>query len=119
MRYDVWVDTSTRDERTRRFIVVNAAIRDQAAGLEQDTQPHEWEFWCECGEPSCRRGVWLTLAQYEQLRDHRHAILTPGHEVSEVARAAILVEEASALRAEAEHQVRRAKKNQARLKRLN
>ncbi len=105
------MEGSARDERTQRFAVVNAAIREQAAELEQGSQPREWEFWCECGEPGCRRSVWLTLAEYEQLRDHRQPVLAPGHEVSEVARAAVLAEEAAALRAQAVHQVRRAKRN--------
>jgi hypothetical protein len=38
------------------------------------------EFICECGDPSCRRTVVLTLAEYERRRPA--PILHPDHEPS-------------------------------------
>jgi predicted DNA-binding protein (UPF0251 family) len=80
-------------------------VRDQAGGVQ------EWEFMCECGHDSCQETVFLTLDEFEALRDSRGAVLAEGHEVSQVARARLLRSAAQALRAQAEHQVRRAKKN--------
>jgi len=38
------------------------------------------EFICECGDPTCRRTIVLTLAEYEQRRPD--PILHPDHETS-------------------------------------
>ena len=75
----------------------------------------DWLFMCECGDLGCQTRVLLTLRQYEALRAEDRLILAKGHEVSrgEVLRrtARGLVEEARALRAQALHQLRRARRN--------
>ena len=80
-------------------------VRDEADGVQ------EWEFMCECGHVSCRETVFLTLDAFETLRDNREAVLAGGHQVSPVTRARRARSATQALRAQAEHQVRRAKKN--------
>ena len=71
----------------------------------------EWEFFCECGKASCESRIHLTLDAFITLRDGGNAVLAEGHHVSQVERARELAEEALALRAQARHQVARAKKN--------
>ena len=71
----------------------------------------EWEFFCECGEENCYEQVFLTLDAYIALRDYDGAVLADGHRLSQVERARRLRIEAGALRAQAQHQVKRAKKN--------
>jgi multidrug efflux pump subunit AcrA (membrane-fusion protein) len=55
--------------------------------------------------------VALTVDAYAALHDSGRAVLAPRHRLSQVERARRLSEEAKALRAQAEHQVKRAKKN--------
>jgi hypothetical protein len=80
-------------------------VRDHADGVQ------EWEFMCECGHESCRETVFLTLDAFEALRGSGQAALADGHVVSQVARARRLRSATKALRAQAAHQVTRAKKN--------
>lgn len=88
---------------------VNAGIYDAAvASIAQDAT---WDFFCECGDLACDERTPLTLNRYEQLRDAGQAILAPGHHVDEKARARALRADARALRAQVQHQVRRASKN--------
>jgi anti-anti-sigma factor len=84
--------------------IVEAAIHSVAQGST-------WDFFCECGTPACDDRIALTLDQYRGLRDAGRAILAPGHQVDERARAQALRADAEALRAQARHQVRRATKS--------
>jgi hypothetical protein len=74
-------------------------------------QEQEWEFFCECGCYGCDKRVKLTVAAYRALHDGGGYVLAPGHQCSERERSQELREEAKALRAQADLQVRRAKKN--------
>lgn len=89
---------------------VNASIRELAGGSES-AAPGQWEFFCECGADDCHERVLLTLEAYSAIHDGGFAILSPGHRVHQGARAARLRHEAQALRAQAEHQLRRARRN--------
>ena len=71
----------------------------------------EWEFFCECGKAGCESRIHLTLDAFITLRDGGNAVLAEGHHVSQVERAREVAEQARALRAQARHQVARAKKN--------
>jgi hypothetical protein len=90
---------------------VNVSIRDLAAGSE--IAPAEWEFFCECGSSDCHEQVLLTLESYGRVHDHGFSVLAAGHRVNQPARAVRLRREAHALRAQAEHQLRRARRNLA------
>jgi hypothetical protein len=70
-----------------------------------------WEFFCECGHPSCDLQIMLTAAEYESLRDRGKPVLWPGHRVDEKERARALREDSLALQAQAQHQIRRAREN--------
>jgi hypothetical protein len=91
------------------LVEVNLQIREAAS----DSIAHEqqWEFFCECGRPGCEEHVLLTVDAYSALHDGGGFVLAPGHRVSEVGRARRLADEAEALRAQAGHQLRRARKN--------
>ena len=94
---------------------VNAAIREAALrSAEEEREPQVWEFVCECGTPGCFERVVLSLEEFERFRDGGRPLLAPEHRESQIARARSLLEEASALRAQALHQVRRAAANLAR-----
>ena len=84
---------------------------DLSGGREEET----WDFLCECGTPDCKEWVTLPISQYELLRKGSWPILAPGHSPDDVQRsrhmARRLVEEARALRAQAEVQLKRAARN--------
>jgi two-component system invasion response regulator UvrY len=69
---------------------------------------------CECSRPDCRETVSLSPAALEGFRRTDRPVLAPGHRVgrTDEARldAAASIEEARALRAQSDHQLRRARK---------
>jgi hypothetical protein len=84
-----------------------AVKRFDVPGLADES----WDFLCECGAEDCKDWVTLTLAQYETLRQHEQPILAAGHEISRSQqarrKARELVDDAKALRAQAEVQQKR------------
>jgi hypothetical protein len=61
------------------FRSVNERIRDIADGHGSD--PHGYEFLCECGDPACVDRVTLSLAEYEAVRaDATRFVLAEGHD---------------------------------------
>jgi len=101
--------TATRKELNRN--VRMAVNRFDLAGLGDDA----WDFLCECGADECQEWVTLRVEQYEALQRADEPILAPGHTLSQVQRsrrrARRLVDDARALEAQAEHQVKRARRN--------
>jgi hypothetical protein len=87
----------------------NRLVGELAIASNRGTQ--DWQFFCECGQADCRALVVLTLAEFDGIKDSGNAVLAAGHLVDQKAHARVLREHAQALRAEAEHQVRRARKN--------
>ena len=104
-----------RDFKTAALTEVNGHILEVAD--ESVMGGEEWEFFCECGRRDCHERVELTAAAYGALRDAGRAILAAGHRLTraEQARrqALRLRDDASALRAQAELQVGRAKKRRS------
>jgi hypothetical protein len=74
-----------------------------------------WDFLCECDADACGQWVTLTLKRYEALLRADEPILAPGHEVSRGRlarrRSRKLVDDAHALRSQAEVQQKRAGRN--------
>jgi len=70
---------------------------------------------CACGSPGCTETVSLPASAHEALRRRNRPVLAPGHwpgRPHEARRsAAASVEDAQALKAQADHQVRRARRN--------
>lgn len=105
-----------RSDRSREIAEVNAIVPRLAA---QQVRPRgEWLFMCECGDLACHTRVLLTLPEYEALRAARKPVLAKGHYVThaEIVRrgARALVDDARALRAQAAHQLRRARRHSGR-----
>lgn len=98
-----------RASKTAALTKVNGHVLSVACELVADDQ--QWAFFCECGRPDCREYVNLTLAAYSSIRDGGGAVLARGHRLSQVERARRLRDEAEALRRQAEHQVKRARRN--------
>ncbi|MBV8480871.1 MAG: hypothetical protein JOY72_11290 [Actinobacteria bacterium] len=96
-----------RGIKTAALTEVNRHILEVA--VESPSGAHEWDFFCECGRADCYEHVNLTVDQYVSIRDTGGDVLATGHRASQTARAERLREEAKALRAQAEHQLRRAK----------
>src|SRR5262245_58601620 len=95
---------------------VNARIRESAADFT--LEPGEsWGFFCECDDPTCREIVYLTLPDYERLRDGTKSVLAHGHRDTR-RRAKRLHVEASALRGQAVQAAARATSAIARAQRL-
>ena len=74
-----------------------------------------WAFLCECGDDHCQEWVTLPVKQYETMQRADQPILAPGHTLSEPQKtrrkARRLVDDARALEAQADVQVKRAKRN--------
>ena len=94
--------------KTSALTDVNRHILE--AARESISYEQEWEFFCECGRDDCEERIELTLDAYASLYDSGCAVLAEGHQLSQVERARRLRADADALRRQAEHQVRRAKK---------
>jgi hypothetical protein len=88
-----------------------AVKRFDLSELDEET----WDFLCECGADDCQEWVTLHVADYEAMQRSDTPILAPGHTLSAGQRsrrkARRLVDHAKALEAQAEHQVKRAKRN--------
>jgi hypothetical protein len=74
-----------------------------------------WEFVCECERPDCNERVILSPAEFEGIKARRDLVVAPGHEESAAMRARriahALCDEAEALHAQAQHQIKRATQN--------
>lgn len=96
--------------------VSKAAVLTEVNGQILETarksiaQEQDWEFFCECGGSDCHEHVTLTIDAYSALHDDGGVVLALGHRLSQRARATRLIDEADALRRQAQHQIRRATK---------
>lgn len=104
-------------ERDRAFkILALTEVNEHILDVAHDSiaTEQEREFFCECGRSGCHELVMLSVERYITLHDAGEAVLAPGHRLSQVVRARTLRSDAGALLGQAEHQVRRAKKNLSR-----
>lgn len=80
-----------------------------------ESDGESWAFLCECGDDTCQEWVTLPVKSYEALQRADQPILAPGHTLSESQqtrrKSRRLVDDAKALEAQADVQVRRAKRN--------
>lgn len=102
--------------RQRLLLEVNTNIGADAHDLPAgEREARGWDFLCECGDGGCTELVHLTLAGYDRLRAAEGFVLAEAHPLqrAEGARAwaRSLRDEAAALRAQADQQQRRARKN--------
>jgi hypothetical protein len=107
---DGQTDNSTaRAELNRQMRI--AVQRFDLSESEADT----WSFLCECGDESCQEWVTLPVVGYEALQRADQPIFAPGRSLtpSQKSRrtARRLRDDAKALRAEAQHQAKRARRN--------
>jgi hypothetical protein len=73
------------------FRRINENIEEVAASHGSDS--HEYEFLCECSDPSCSERVRVSLDDYRRVREHgARFIVAKGHVVKEIER---VVESAS------------------------
>lgn len=105
--------------RQRLLVEVNSNIGADAHDLPAaERTAGGWDFLCECGDAGCAEMVHLTLAGYDRLRAGGRFVLAENHTVqrAELARdwARRLARDAAALRAQAQHQQKRALKNRDR-----
>lgn len=74
-----------------------------------------WAFLCECGDNGCQEWVTLPVTSYEALQRADQPILAPGHTLSDTQKTRRKsrrpVDDATALEAQADVQVKRAKRN--------
>ena len=101
--------TATRKELNRQMrMAVKRFDLDEGDG-------EAWAVLCECGDDHCQEWVTLPVRQYEALQRADQPILYPGHTLSEPQKtrrkARRLVDDAKALEAQADVQVKRAKRN--------
>jgi len=88
-----------------------AVKRFDLSELDEDT----WDFLCECGDDTCREWVTMRVSEYEALQRADEPIRAEGHRLDDSQRARRkarhLADDAKALRAQAEHQRKRARRN--------
>jgi len=77
----------SREERLAQnedfFRSVNERIRDLAD--QHGSDPHQYEFLCECSDPGCVERVTLSLDEYEAVRaDATRFVLAEGHSDSSI-----------------------------------
>ena len=86
---------------------VNARISEYAESA--DVGGVTWEFVCECGAVECQERISLSLVAFAELRGTDAPILAEGHELPRPQlarrRSQTLIEEATALNAEARQHV--------------
>jgi hypothetical protein len=104
---------SRSEERAEVNRNVRMAVkRFDVPGIAKDS----WDFLCECGAENCKDWVTLTLEQYEEQRQLDEPILAGGHKISRGKQARRkserLIDDAKALRAQAEVQSRRSERGQ-------
>jgi hypothetical protein len=101
--------TETRKELNRQMRM--AVKRFDLSEGEGET----WAFLCECGDDDCQEWVTLPVGTYEALQRADQPILAPGHTLSEPQKtrrkARRLVDDARALQAQADLQLKRAGRN--------
>ena len=95
--------------KTAGLVEVNRNIHELARG--SSAEKTVWQFFCECGRGDCHEYVFMTLDGYVALHDQGKPVLAGGHHLSQVERARRLRSSAEALKRQAEHQVKRARKN--------
>jgi hypothetical protein len=111
-------DLGEEQQRAKQDVLLelNGRVHEAARRFEDnESEQHLWDFTCECGAPDCRAPVTLTLAQYEALRTAEQPLLADGHDAQRSAKAREHAEElrhdSEALKAQAELQQKRARRN--------
>jgi hypothetical protein len=110
-----------RTESSEARADVNRNVRMAVKRFDLSGEADEtWKFLCECGAEDCQKWVTLRVEDYEARQRADEPILAPGHTLTKGQRsrrkARRLVDDAKALEAQAEHQVKRARRNVARKK---
>jgi hypothetical protein len=78
-----------QDEAQRRVARNQALFRETNEAIERGQWPGEPDktvrFRCECSQPDCNEAIVLSLAEYEQVRQHSHLfVVIEDHVVQEV-----------------------------------
>jgi hypothetical protein len=107
-------DKRTESSETRKYL--NRQMRTAVKRFDlSESEEETWAFLCECGDDSCQEWVTMPAAGYEALQRADEPILAPGHTLSAPEKtrrkARRLVDDARALDAQADVQIKRAKRN--------
>ena len=108
-------DNRTESSATRKELNRQMRLAVKRFDLSE-SDGETWAFLCECGDDQCQEWVTLPVKKYETLQRADQPILAPGHTLSDPQksrrRARRLVDDAKALEAQADVQIKRAKRNQ-------
>jgi hypothetical protein len=112
-------DKRTESTATRKEL--NRQMRMAVKRFDlSESDGEAWAFLCECGDDGCQEWVTLPVAKYEALQRSDQPILASGHTLSDGQKsrrkARRLVDDAKALEAQADVQLKRAKRNAGRQK---
>ena len=107
-------DKRTEGSATRKEL--NRQMRMAVKRFDlSESDGESWAFLCECGDDLCLEWVTLPAKTYEALQRADQPILAPGHTLTAPQKsrrqARRLVDDAKALEAQADVQVKRAKRN--------
>lgn len=85
------------EARAHKLAANQSRFRRTNERLERAAYSHRFEatdrlpFLCECADPGCFEAVWLSIAEYEQVRAHpSRFVLVAGHEEAEAAHERII-----------------------------
>jgi hypothetical protein len=74
-----------REERIARNEVLFREVNERVREVRPEEPEAETGFLCECGEELCTETVYLSVAEYENVRsDPTQFIVRPGHEIGDV-----------------------------------
>jgi hypothetical protein len=107
-------DKRTESSATRKEL--NRQMRMAVKRFDlSESEGESWAFLCECGDEECQEWITLPVRRYEALQRADQPILAPGHTLTEPQKtrrhARRLVDDARALEAQADVQIKRAKRN--------
>jgi hypothetical protein len=107
-------DKRTESSATRKEL--NRQMRMAVKRFDlSENDAESWAFLCECGDDACQEWITVPVATYEARQRADQPILAPGHTLSEPQKsrrkARRLVDDAKALEAQADLQLKRAQRN--------
>jgi hypothetical protein len=73
-----------RVEQIAKNELVFRRLNDEIEQLSERWRHEVMDAFCECGDPDCLDHLPVRLAQYQDVRDNRHFLVRPGHEIADV-----------------------------------
>jgi hypothetical protein len=73
-----------RTEQIAKNELAFRKLNEEIERLSERWHHEVLDAFCECGDPECFSHLLLPPAVYERIRDERHFLVLPGHEIPDV-----------------------------------